>query len=212
MKGIRMAAGLCAFLAGLCAVGVIAVTIFFRDTPPILRNPPSEASRQAQRFLDALCAGEFSKAETMLYGSWELGASGEAADPVNAVLWEAYVDSLDYTLVGELYATPMGLAQNVKLIYLELPYLTAHLGSRARELLQERIDTAEDVSELYDGKNGYREELVRDILLEAACQAAEEDRRYTYEIVSLPLVYAEEQWWVVADSAFLKTAFGGMAG
>lgn len=212
MKGSRMAAGLCAFLAGLCAIGVVTVAALFRNTTPILCNPPAEASRQAQNFLDALCAGEFSKAETMLYGSWELGASGEPADPVNAVLWDAYVNSLDYELAGELYATPMGLAQDVKLIYLELPYLTSHLGSRARGLLQERIDAAEDVSQLYDGNNGYREELVQEILLEAACQAAEEDRRYTYEIVSLPLVYAEEQWWVVADSSFLRTVFGGMAG
>lgn len=210
MKGSRLIAAVCGLLAVLCAAGAIGVAALCRDTDPVLLDPPEEAVQQVVALMDAICDGNFSEAQTLLYGSWDLGASREPADQVGRLLWEAYVDSLDYELSGELYATETGIAQDVKLIYLELPALTQKLGSRSRALLQETMDSAEDVSQLYDESNGYREDLVMGILQEAACQAVEEDRRYTYQVIPLHLIFQKDRWWVVADRRLLDIL--GMAG
>lgn len=212
MRKGRLFAVLCALLASFFAAAALSAAVYCRNRTPILLYAPEEAVEQARNFMEAVCAGDFAGAQTMLYGSWDLGAAGEPSDPVAGILWDAYVDSLDYELVGELYATRNGLAQNVKLVYLELPALTENLGSRSRALLEKAVETAEDVSQIYDKNNGYREDLVMDILGQAACEAVEADRRYTYQTLSLPLVYEDGRWWVMANQELLKAISGGMAG
>ena len=83
---------------------------------------------------------------------------------------------------------------------MELDTVTRNLGSRARTLLEQAVEAARDTSELYDEDNAYREELVRGILEEAVSQALEEDRLYTYEILTLPLIYRDGQWWIKAEA------------
>lgn len=210
MQGSRLIAAVCGLLAVVCAAGAVGAAVWCRDADPVLLDAPEEAAQQVVALMDAVCDGNFAEAQTMLYGSWDLGADREPADPVGRILWEAYVDSLDYELSGGPYATETGIAQNVKLIYLELPALTENLGSRSRALLQEAMASAEDVSQLYDEKNGYREELVMGILEEAARQAVEEDRRYTYQVIPLHLIFRDDRWWVAADPGLLGAL--GMAG
>lgn len=199
-------------LAALFTAAAVCAAFFCRDQKPVLLSEQEEAVQLAQKLMDAVCEGDFSRAETMLYGTAELGADRIPEDPIGAMVWSAYLSSLDYELVGELYTTQTGIAQDVKLISMELATATEHLGSRARELLNEAVRSAEDVSELYDETNAYREELVMAILQEAARQALEEDVRYTYQVFPLQLVYSEGQWRGIADQAFLRAVSGGITG
>ena len=195
-------AGLLSYLFGLLALLSAAAAVYaavcFRDAGPVLLEAPEEAQVRVEQLMTQICEGNFQKAEQMLLGNPDLGADGMPEDPVDAMIWQAYLDSLDYRLVGEVYATDTGLAQNVKLIGMELETVTQNLGSRAQALLDQTMASAEDVSELYNEKNEYREDLVMDVLKEAARQALEEDVRYGYQILSLPLVYSDGQWWVEA--------------
>lgn len=197
-------------LAVLFAVMAVLPVVYCRDRKPVLLHAPEEAQQCVDAVMQALCSGDFSGAEEMLYGNPDLGVHREPADPVGVLVWEAYIHSLDYRLVGDCYPTDSGLAQDVKIISLELPTATAHLGQRVRELLQKEMDAAEDVSDIYDENNEYREELVRSVFEEAARQALEEDVRYGYRVITVPLVYSDGQWWVVADQALLNTISGGM--
>lgn len=204
------------FLFGLLAVAftaaAVVTAVHFRNASPVLLSAPPEARQQAEKVMEALCSGDFSEAQTMLYGNPDLGVNREPADPVGAMIWQAYVESLDYELVGDCAASGTGLSQKVKIISLELSSVTEQLGSRARVLLNEALEKAEDVSEIYDENNEYRPELVQSVLQEAAAQALEEDARYSYEIITLQLVYDEGQWWVAADEALLHAVSGGTAG
>lgn len=208
--------GILAVLPGIFAVfltaAAVAAVILCRGMKPVMLSAPEEAVQHARNLMDAVCAGDFSGTEAMLYGMPDLGADRLPSDPVGVMIWNAYVSSLDYELVGEVYATGEGVAQKVKFISLELPTATEHLGSRARNLLNEAVAAAEDVSELYDENNEYREELVKEILQEATRQALEEDVRYTYQVFPLQLIYCDGQWWTVADQTFLNVVSGGIAG
>ena len=208
MKGIRM---ILALLAVLLAAVAVWLTVQFRGQMPILLVAPEEARLRAEKTMEALCGGAYSEAEKLLYGMPDLGAEAQADSRVNQLIWDAYRSSLDYALVGPLYVTEQGLAQDVKIISMELPAVMEHLGQRSQDLLQQRAAEAQDISEVYGADNTYREPLVMEVLEEAVRQALEEDVRYTYEIVPLQLVCREGQWWVMPDKALLNAVFGGIA-
>lgn len=209
MKGIRM---ILALLAVLLAATAVWLTVQFRGQLPVLLAAPAEARLRAEKTMEALCTGAYSEAEALLFGVPDLGAEVQPDSRVNQLIWEGYRDSLDYELVGPLYATEQGLAQDVKIISMELPAVVEHLGQRSQDLLQQRVAEAQDVSEVYSADNTYREALVMEVLEEAARQALEEDVRYTYQIVSLQLVCREGQWWVLPEKTLLNAVFGNVAG
>lgn len=183
-------------LAIVLFVTAVSIAVLCREMPPVLLKVPEEAVRQVENLMDAVCSGHFSEAEQFLYGQPDLGADRKLEAAVDAMIWEAYIKSLDYELQGGLYATASGLMQDVKLISMELDTVTANLGSRAKTLLSSTIESAGNVAEIYDEKNNYREDLVMETMEEAVRQALEEDVRYTYQILSLPLVYSGGQWWI----------------
>lgn len=196
MKAKRAIAYLFALLAALIIVLTVGVILRFQGAVPMLVSAPEEAVCQVDRLMKAVCSGDFVQAQSMLYGTPDLGMHRKPEHPVGKMIWDAYLDSFDYVLEGPLYATDRGLAQDVKMICLERDTLTRNIGVRAKELLNERISMAQDVSELYDAENEYREDLVMEVLQEAAQLALEEDVRYTYQIIQMPLVYHDDQWWV----------------
>lgn len=204
----RFAACFFALLAAVFTVAAAVLAFRFRNASPVLLSASPEPAQRAEELMEALCSGNFDGAEAVLYGNPDLGADRAPEDPVSAMIWNAYVESLDYRLEGDCYASDSGLAQDVKLIHMDLPSVTEQLGSRTKELLSRRLEEAEDVSEIYDENNEYRSELVQEALLEAAAQALEEDARYAYKNITLQLVYSQGQWWVAADEALLKTVAG----
>ena len=212
MKKNGIASYLFAFLAALFAVTAMGLAFFCRDRTPLLGPGTEAAAEQVCILMDAVCSGDFEAAEKLLYGNPELGADRAPADAAGRMIWQAYVESLDYQLSGDVYATDTGVAQDVKIISMEISTVTAQLASRTGTLLNEKMEAAEDVSELYDENNEYRDDLVAGILEEAVRQALEEDVRYSYRIVPLQLVYAEDRWQVVADPEFLQAVSGGIAG
>jgi len=199
-------------LAVVFAASALVLALHFREASPVLVSAPPEALQRAEDVMEALCSGDFAGAETLLYGNPDLGTDREPADPVGAMIWRAYLESLDYELVGACYASDAGLAQNVKIISMELSSVTQRLGERTQALLSQRLENAEDVSEIYDENNEYRSDLVQEVLLEAAALALEEDTRYSYQHITLQLVYSQGQWWVVADESLLNAVSGGTAG
>lgn len=208
----KMASWVLGVLAACLTAAVIAAAVLCPSQKPLLLDAPEEAVTCAAELMEAVCNGDFSKAETFLYGNAKLGADRQPSDSAGSLIWEAYVQSLDYQLVGELYPTESGLAQDVKIISLELDSVTKNLDVRAQQILTETIAEAEDVSQLYDENNEYREELVMGILRQAVQDALEEDTRYAYQVIPLRLVYSGEEWNVVADRNFLNAISGGIIG
>lgn len=198
-------------LAVLLAAAAVFQVITFRDVKPVLLYVPEEVSLRVEEMMDAICCGDFSSAAKRMYGNPDLGIDRESEDPVNSAFWNAFVSSLDYELVGEPYATQSGIAQDVKIISLELSTATEKLGARAEALLQQGLAQAENASEVYDGAD-YKESFVESVIQQAAQQALEEDVRYSYNVVTLQLVCSDGQWWIMPDKALLSAISGGTVG
>ena len=198
-------------LIGVCAGAAgIYLALQYMNADPVLVRQPDAAREQVVQVLDAVCAGDYAAAGSNLYGTPNLGVDREAADEVGVLIWDAYVDSLSYELQGQLYATDSGVAQDVVITGLDISSVTATLGDRSKALLEQRVAEAEDASELYDENGEYREDMVMDVLYEAAQQALAEDAVFQTAQVQLNLVYANDQWWVLPETPLLNAISAGL--
>ena len=194
------------------AAAVVAVNmgITNRNADPVLLATPEAASQQVTGLMEAVCSGDFTTASTYLQGQPGLGVDREATDEVGILIWEAFCDSMSYELVGECYATEAGLSQNVTLTYMDVTTVTAVLKERSQALLEQRVDEAEDLEDVYDENLQYREDFVMDVLYDAAVMALEKDAKTMTTELTLNLSYQNEQWWIAADRELLDAISGGI--
>ena len=200
------------FAAGGIWAAVTAVNLGMsnKDADPVLLEPPLEAKHQVTGLMDAVCQGDFDAASTYLQGQPNLGVDREATDEVGILIWEALCDSMSYELVGECYVTDDGLAQSVKLTCLDITTVTATLKERSQTLLEQRVEEAERVEDVYDENFQYREDFVMDVLYDAAVAALKEDAKTMTTELTLNLSHQGENWWIIADRELLDAISGGI--
>lgn len=211
MKWIAKIFGFVFALAGL-AVAAFTVKLSMDNLTsiPVLLAPVEEAEQRAIKLMDAVAAGDYAAAEALILGNPKLGVDRDPADAAGVMIWDAFVESYDYELVGESYATDSGIAQNIRVSYLDIGSVTANLRERSQTLLEERVAQAEDVDQIYDEKNDYKEEFVMAVLNDAVKDALKEDAKMTGMDFTLNLVYRNGEWVVVSDSALMAAISGGI--
>lgn len=210
MKMTRFLSAIFALVAAVAAAAAVYLGFAYKNSEPILLTPPLAAKSQAVALMNDLCKGDFEGVSERLLGNPTLGLDREAAEDVGSLIWDSYVESLSYELVGTCYATDSGLAQDVKLTCLDMSSVTANLQQRSQVLLEERVASAKNASEIYDENNEYREEFVMNVLCDATRDALEEDAEETTMELTLNLSYVDGQWWVVADSQLVDAISGGI--
>ena len=210
MKISKFFAGLFGLLGTLIAAGTILLCLQSLEREPMLLKTPATATSQVEALFQAVCSNDYAAASALMYGTPELGSSGEEEDGVSSLIWDAFVDSIGYELSGDCYATNSGLAQKVTMSYLDISSVTEGLQDRCRTMLQQRIAEAEEMDEIYDENNEYRQEIVDAIVSDAAKAALSQDARYVETQLTIELVYSQGQWWILADNALVQAISGGM--
>ncbi len=211
MKWIAKIIGLIFILAAVAVAGfTVEVTRNNLDSIPVLLAPVEEAEAQAQALMDAVARGDYAAAEKLILGNPKLGVDRDPADAVGVMIWNAFVESYSYEMVGDSFATDSGIAQNVKVSYLDIGSVTKNLRERSQVLLEARVAEAEDVDEIYDENNEYKEEFVMEVLEDAVTDALKEDAQMTGAEFTLNLVYRDGNWVVVSDSALMAAISGNV--
>ncbi len=209
MRFIAKFIGLVFILAGVAVAGfTVEVAKNNLDSIPVLLAPVEEAEAQAQNLMEAVAKGDYETAGTLILGNPKLGVDRDPADTVGVIIWEAFVDSYSYEMVGESFATDSGIAQKVKVSYLDISSVTNNLKERSQKLLEARVAQAEDVDEIYDENNNYKEDFVMEVLYDAVVDALAEDAKMTGAEFTINLVYRDGQWLVVSDSALMSAISG----
>lgn len=208
MKATKFFAAVFAVIAVCAALLTAYLGFACRDAAPILLEKNYLAQSQAVALMNSLCRGDFDDVSQRMLGQPQLGVDRAPAEELGSLLWEAYTASLSYELDGDCYSTEKGLAQKVKLTCLDLDSVTAKLNERTLQLLEQRVEEARDLDEIYDENDQYRQEF----LMAAVCDAAEElletAGEKTVEL-TLNLCYQDGQWWVAADNGLLDVLSGG---
>ena len=203
--------GVILVLAGLIlAAGGICVSFASLNAQPVLVSEPVEASGRVTKLMDAIVAGDYEKASSVIYGNPKLGLDREPAEEVGAMLWKAFTESQSYELKGGCVADNSGLTQQVVMTYLDISSVTANLADRSETILTKRIEAAENLDEIYDANNEYREDVVMEALKEAVTMALKEDAKQTSVELTLNLIYRDKQWWVVSNSQLMNAISGGI--
>lgn len=202
----------CLFAAlGVCAAVLgIVLSISFLKTEPILLKRSDAAQKQVVSMMDAVCMGDYSAAGQKMYGMPAFGPNREATDDIGVLFWDAFSDSVSYELVGDCHAQSHYIAQKVRITHLDFASLTEHLRPRFQALLEQRIAEAEDVSEIYDENNNYREDVVMELLHQAAEECLQEEGKLVTVEVSVKLIYDQGQWWIVPDEELMEAITGGI--
>jgi hypothetical protein len=178
----------------------------------VLVRLPEAALEQVDAMMTAVCDGDYEEAAGYMYGNPDLGMDRAPADPVGVLIWDAFAGSLSWELSGGCYATDSGLSQNVVVHSLDLNSITENLGERSQALLAQRVEEAEDLSQVYDENNEYLESFVMGVLYEAVEAAIAEDASYTDNKITLNLVFRNDAWWVMPEQPLMSAISGGIAG
>lgn len=203
--------GVILVLVGLIAAASgIFLSFTAMDAEPVLVSEPVEATQKVAELMEAVVSCDYEKASRLIYGNPALGLDREPADQVGVLLWDAFTKSQSYELKGGCTASNSGLTQQVVFTYLDMDSVTANLGHRAQALLMERIESAENIDEIYDAKNEYREDVVMDVLEDAVAEALKKDAQNVSVELTVSMVFRDGQWWIVADNALLNVISGGV--
>lgn len=211
MKIARVFASVFAAIGAVLMVGAIVLSLISLDAPAEMVGMPKEAMACAEEMMDALAEGDFVAAAGKMYGQPDLGADQTPSGELEAMVWNAFTDSISYEFVGVCYAKDAGIYRDASITALDIPSVTANLQTRAQSLLTARAEAAEDAAELYDAGGNYRSDLISQVLREALEQTLREDGQYVTRDVTLKLIRRDGQWWVVPDQALLQAISGGVA-
>ncbi len=209
-RKIGFFSGIFGLLSLALTIGGVLVALNNRDAGPVLKQQPEAARNQVVTMLDALCAGEYDTVSSCLYGNPGLGMDREAQDEVGRLFWDALADSFTYEIRSDFHATDSGVAMDIMIGAMDIDSVTVNLRQRAQTLLQQRIDEAEDTSEIYDENNDFREDFVMGALYDAALDALEEDAETVSWDITLNLVYENGQWWIMPEAQLLQAISGGI--
>lgn len=196
----------------LIAAGLTALTLWLSlthlDREPEILKQPTAALVQVDALMDALCSADFEAASQYLYGSPKLLAQpeGEAAQ----ALWNAYMESFQYTRSEECYASSDGLAVDISLSMLDLDSVTGSLHQYCQTMLDAAAEHTEDPNQVYEEDGQYRQEFVMEIFRQALDQALKDNASCIQKPLTLHLIYENKRWWIAPEEALLSCLSGNL--
>lgn len=182
-----------------------------RNAPARLLTTPTQAESHTQQVMNAMVQGELSTLGTLLYGQPQLDDLPEFDNPVIAVLWDGYWESLSYTFQGDCYACDTGLRRDVTVTALDICALLPQVEAQYQALLPQLAAQAE-AETAFHADGGYREDFVLSVLEEAAREAMAQQQPQQSWNLTLNLLFRDGRWWVQADAALMELLSGGMTG
>ena len=206
-RGLPLVFGIMGLLLG---ASVLACCVFGRTMEPKMLFLSDGAARCAEALMDRLCRGDYAGASACCLGNPALDPAPRTE--TEKQLWQAFSDSLEYTLVGSSYATAQGVAQDVTFRSLLLPGVTRNLRQRAEKLLERRVAEAKTMAEVYDEDLSYREDFLQAVLNDAVKEAIEEDGCSLEQTLTLQLTCDRGRWQVTPDAAWMNAVCGGIPG
>ena len=206
-RGVPLLFGIMGLLLG---ASVLACCVFGGTMEPKTLFASDGAARCAEALMDRLCRGDYAGASACCLGNPALDPAPRTE--TEKQLWQAFSDSLEYTLVGSSYATAQGVAQDVTFRSLLLPGVTRNLRQRAEKLLERRVAEAKTMAEVYEEDLSYREDFLQAVLNDAVKEAIEEDGCSLEQTLTLQLTCDRGRWQVTPDAAWMNAVCGGIPG
>ena len=210
MKSNRIFSVLSLLLAVPAAAAALYMGMTADSRPAKLLWSEPGARAAASALVETLSTGDFQKGCDFLYGTTQLILPEGEGQDASALLWNHYCENLTGGLVGEPYLSPRGYCQDAVFYVPDLDGLTRRMKELAPELVTRRIVEARELSDVYDADYSFRQDLISEVLVEAARSAIAQEPERTVCQVQLRLVYEKDRWLIQPDQALLDILAGNM--
>ena len=208
-KTQRIFAALCGAAALVLGGFGIRLGLTAPGKSPVLLSTDQGAQDRCRDFAQCLRQGDFDGLSQTLLGTPQI-TQYDGEEALSKRIWQAYVSSMDCALEGGLYGTDQGLAQNITLEALDLEDLGKQLEKKVPLLLEARMEQARDIQELYDGQNGYRQEVIDQVLLQALDEVLSQNPQTRETTLTLRL--CRGQWLIQPEGDLIRFLSGNIAG
>ena len=126
------------------------------------------------------------------------------------MIWEGFAGSFSCEILGSCYPTESGVSLDVRITSLDLNSATASIGDRTQILLQQRLDSAQNMDEIYDASGNYLDSLLQELMAQAAKEALAQESKFITREVTLSMVHRDGQWWVLPEADLLEAISYGL--
>lgn len=208
MKIARFFAVILACIGVLLLAGSMGFFLLNQNAAVRILELPQKAVSCSEQFAQSLNDGDLEGAAQLMYGQPDLGVETMPADTESGAIWNAFLDSISFEFTGKCYAVDSGLARQGSITTLDIASVTEKLPERTQALVNQKIASAERLTDVYDEAGHFRGELVNEILQQALQQALAQDAKTVTREVTLKLVNRDGSWWVVPDQALLQAISG----
>ena len=208
MKITKVLASVFACLGAVLMLGTTALCLLSLDAQPKILNLPDGVVQCSETLVQALSQGDYATAEGLIYGQPDLGVPEQWDSTLEQLAWETFQESLTVSFDGDFYPSDTGYRRALTVSALDVSGAVAAVSQRAAALLSQRMEDAEDLSEIYDENNEFREDLMDQVLREALEQALAEDAQLVTSQSVLELIYRDGRWWAVPDQTLLQAISG----
>lgn len=211
MKKRRILAAFFGILAAAGAAVTLMLALTARGRQTMMLKEDPRVMTCAQNFLDKLCDMDLEGASAELLGAPELNMVSDQ-DGVKKILWDRYWGGLEATLEGKTYAQGSFLTVNARITYPDMDAVIRQMGELTQTRLRQRVDEAENVSEVYNTDGGYRQEILDEVLVQAARTAAEQTTAVCEKSIALKLAYDGEDWKIIPGKELRSLLSGDLDG
>lgn len=213
MKLGKILAPVFAVLGLILMITTTGVCLMSLDAEP-RGEVPQEAITCAAKTLLAIAEGDFATAAEQMYGQPDLGIGENLTGEAEAI-WEIFRQGITCWPISndpsDYYVSGNGFAVEAEVSVPQIASITDSLTAHARELMNERIAAAEEMADIYDENNDFRQDVVAEVLEQAMALALAEEPEYQTFQTTLRLVREDGRWWAVPDDTLLKALSGGLA-
>lgn len=208
MKIARFFALIFAGIGTVLLLGSMAFFLLNRNARVRIQHLPQEAVAVSDAFSQALNDGDLETAAKLMYGQPDLGVGMPPESAESACVWDTFRGNISFSYTGNCYVEQSALLRDGSITTLDISTVLGKLPERAQSLMNQKIASAQELSEIYDDDNNFREDLVTEILQEALQQGLTQDAKPVTREVTLKLIHRDGRWWVVPHQNLLQILSG----
>lgn len=205
MKSRRFISVVLVALGILMGLGTAWMAVHGLHAPARILKTPDGAQARVEEMMSSICTGDFEGAAACIYGTPDLGAVPENADPAVSLLWDAYRSSFSGVSLSELRATDSGISVDVSVTCLDLSAVLAGLEDDIRAFVEGQNAARREDEAPYNVKRDLWQDLTEKILPDVL-----ENREHSVT-VTIDLIYDRGWWWVLPTDTLtdlLSGSFG----
>lgn len=179
--------GLAGLILSLCTLVITLVGLL---SEPVVRVDTEAVVSAAEQTLDCARTGDFEALQKLLAGAPDLGPAPENTGDTKSILWQAYLESLEYQFSDQCHAEGDIITLDMQLTCLDIPAVIAKLQETVPTILVENTT---------EGHEAVLLSATEDILSQPPM---------TERTVTLQLRNADGGWKVLANETFVQLLTG----